>query len=148
MAYHRVLSHRSLVLNKTLERVLVTLGLPAGTPIQWAGNHRQHHAHADRRGDPHSPAPGLLARPQRLVHPAPAPAALPAVRAGRPAAHPVRRVWHRPRTNQQFDHLAPDVAADPYYRLVSRPGPYLAFAVAHVAVFFGGGLAAGAASRA
>jgi stearoyl-CoA desaturase (delta-9 desaturase) len=45
---------------------------------------------------------------------------------------------HRPRSNQQHVALAPDVAADPWYRFVSRPGPYLAFAVAHVALFFGG----------
>ena len=45
---------------------------------------------------------------------------------------------HRPRSNQQHVHLAADVAADPWYRCVSRPGPYLAFAIAHVAVFFGG----------
>ena len=32
LGYHRVLSHRSLVLPKGLERFLVTLGLPAGTP--------------------------------------------------------------------------------------------------------------------
>ena len=55
LAYHRVLSHRSLKLPKWLERVLVTLGLPAGTPVQWAGNHRYHHAHADTLLDPHSP---------------------------------------------------------------------------------------------
>lgn len=34
LGYHRVLSHRSLKLAKWLERVLVTVGLPAGTPIQ------------------------------------------------------------------------------------------------------------------
>jgi fatty-acid desaturase len=32
LGYHRVLSHRSLKLPKWLERTLVTLGLPAGTP--------------------------------------------------------------------------------------------------------------------
>src|SRR5678810_1051122 len=42
------------------------------------------------------------------------------------------------RQNQQHAHLAPDVAADPWYRFVSRPGPYLAFAIGHVALFFGG----------
>ncbi len=37
LAYHRVLSHRSLRLPLWLERILVTVGLPAGTPVQWAG---------------------------------------------------------------------------------------------------------------
>ena len=136
VAYHRGLSHRSLVLNRTLERLLVTLGLPAGNPIQWAGTHRQHHAHADRRGDPHTPRRGFWHAHNgwyiRRRHPLPC--LLYAL------GGPLRILFdgfHRPRTNRQFDHLAPDVAADPYYRLVSRAGPYLAFAVVHVAVFFG-----------
>ena len=59
IGYHRVLSHRSAALSKGLERLFVTLGLPAGTPIQWAGNHRFHHAHADQPDDPHSPRDGF-----------------------------------------------------------------------------------------
>jgi len=34
IGYHRVLSHRSAVLSKKLERLFVTLSLPAETPIQ------------------------------------------------------------------------------------------------------------------
>jgi fatty-acid desaturase len=137
LAYHRVLSHRALVLNKTAERVFVTLGLPAGTPVQWAGNHRQHHARADRPGDPHSPLEGFwhahngwyIGQRHWL------PCLLYAL------AGPLRVLVdgvHRPRSNQQFNHLATDVAADRYYAWVSRPGPYLAFALAHVLAFFGG----------
>jgi len=137
IGYHRVLSHRSAVLAKWLERTLVTLGLPAGTPIQWAGNHRFHHAHADQLGDPHSPRDGFwhahngwyIGRKDTLA------CVLYAL------AGPLRILLdgvHRPRSNQQHIALAPDVAADAWYRFVSRPGPYLAFAVAHVAVFFGG----------
>src|SRR4051812_47301638 len=59
LGYHRGLSHRSVVLPRGLERILITLGLPAGTPVQWAGNHRFHHAHADRPADPHSPLDGF-----------------------------------------------------------------------------------------
>lgn len=55
IAYHRCLSHRSFKLRKPLERIFVTLGLPAGTPIQWAGSHRFHHQYADEERDPHSP---------------------------------------------------------------------------------------------
>ena len=137
LGYHRVLSHRALKLPKWLERFAVTLGLPAGTPIQWAGNHRHHHATADEEGDPHSP-----------------------VRDGFWHAHvgwyiqtdlwwicllyslagPLRALydgWNRARTNREFDHFAPDVAADPYYRWVSRPGPYLFACWLHTALFFG-----------
>ena len=91
IGYHRVLSHRSAVLSKGLERLFVTLGLPAGTPIQWAGNHRFHHAHADQPDDPHSPRDGFwhahngwyIGRKDALL--------VRAVRARRPAANPVRR---------------------------------------------------------
>jgi fatty-acid desaturase len=55
LGYHRILSHRSLTVPKWLERFLATLGAPAGTPVQWAGNHRFHHAHTDTELDPHSP---------------------------------------------------------------------------------------------
>ena len=29
-------------------------------PVDWAARHLEHHAHADREGDPHSPADGFL----------------------------------------------------------------------------------------
>lgn len=137
LGYHRCLSHRSLRLCKWLERGLITLGLPAGTPVQWAGNHRFHHACADNPDDPHSPLHGgfwhahvgwymgsknpllcflySIAGPLRTLYDA----------------------WNRPRTNQQYNHLASDVAADPYYRCLSRPVPYLAVCVLHVGLFYG-----------
>ena len=43
LGYHRVLTHKSAELPKALEYTLVLLGLPAGTPVQWVGNHRAHH---------------------------------------------------------------------------------------------------------
>ena len=139
LGYHRVLAHRSLVLTKWLERALVTLGLPAGTPILWGGNHRFHHAHADRPGDPHSPREGFWhAHNGWYIGRRDAPVCIAYALAG-----PLRVLfdgWHRPRTNQQHNHLAPEAAADPWYRLVSCPGAYLTFAVLHVALFFGGAL--------
>lgn len=137
LGYHRVLSHRALKIPKWLERFAVTLGLPAGTPIQWAGNHRHHHATADVEGDPHSPVRDgfwhahvgwyiqtdtwwvcllySLAGPFRALYDG----------------------WNRPRTNREYDRFAPDVAADPYYRWVSRPWPYLFSCWLHTALFFG-----------
>src|SRR6476620_1547432 len=118
-------------------RVLATMGLPAGTPIQWAGNHRFHHAHADQADDPHSPRDGFWhAHNGWYIGRRDAFTCLLYALAG-----PLRILFdgvHRPRSNQQHTHLAPDVAADRWYRFVSRPGPYLAFAIAHVALFFGG----------
>jgi fatty-acid desaturase len=126
LGYHRVLSHRSLKLLKWLERTLVIIGLPAGTPVQWAGNHRYHHAHTDTPLDPHSPVHNgfwyahvgwylgssnvllcvlyCLAGPLRMLVDA----------------------WIRPRTNQQFNALAPDVSQDNWFSFLSRPWPYAA----------------------
>ncbi len=125
LAYHRVLSHRSLKLSKWLERTLVTVGLPAGTPVQWAGNHRYHHAHTDTELDPHSPVhrgfwyahTGWYLRSKNV------PLCVLYTLAG-----PVRMLvdaWMRPRTNQEHNDLAKDMASDGWYAFLSRPGPYL-----------------------
>ncbi len=137
IGYHRYLSHRSFKLKKWFEYLIITAGLPAGTPIQWAGNHRYHHAHTDEETDPHSPVisgfwyahngwyinshnPILcflyaLAGPFRIMIDA----------------------WRRPRTNQQFNYLAPDIAADPYYAFISKPYPYFIAVLLHLAISFG-----------
>lgn len=134
LGYHRLLSHRSLKLPLWLERTLVTIGLPAGTPVQWAGNHRYHHAHTDTPLDPHSPVHRgfwyahvgwylgsdnvalcilySLAGPLRMLIDA----------------------WMRPRTNQEFNSLANDVSRDPWYRFLSRPWPYAAAMHVHFLV--------------
>ena len=137
LGYHRTLSHKALRLPKWLERLTVTLGLPAGTPIQWAGNHRFHHAHTDVAGDPHSPHldgfwyahVGWYLQTHN-----------PVLCLLYSIAGPLRTLfdgWHRPRTNQQFNALAPDVAADAYYRFVSRPWPYFFALWLHTLIFFG-----------
>ncbi len=124
LGYHRVLSHRSLKLPKWLERTLVIIGLPAGTPVQWVGNHRYHHAHTDTPLDPHSPLQRgfwyahvgwYLGSDNAFV------CILYCI------AGPLRMLvdaWMRPRTNQQFNALAQDVCADPWYRRMSQPWPY------------------------
>jgi fatty-acid desaturase len=131
LGYHRVLSHRSLKLTKWLERALITLGLPAGTPVQWAGNHRFHHAHTDTPRDPHSP----LQRGFWYAHVGwylgSDHTALCMLYS---AAGPLRMLvdaWMRPRTNQEFNALAGDVARDPWYAWLSRPWPYAAMMHLH-----------------
>jgi fatty-acid desaturase len=124
LGYHRALSHRSLKLTKWLERVLVTVGLPAGTPIQWAGNHRYHHAHTDTQRDPHSPVHrgfwyahvGWYIRSESVV--------LCVLYSLAGPARMLIDAWMRPRTNQEYDDLAKDVSADRWYRWISRPWPY------------------------
>ena len=60
MGYHRLLTHRGYKVPKVVEYFLVTCGTFAleGGPIQWVTTHRIHHAHTDRKGDPHTPRDG------------------------------------------------------------------------------------------
>jgi fatty-acid desaturase len=134
LAYHRVLSHRSLRLPAWLERTLVTIGLPAGTPVQWAGNHRYHHATADTPLDPHSPLHrGLLYAHVGWYLRSSNPVLCVAYALGGPARMLVD-AWMRPRTNQEHNGLAADVATDPWYRFLSRPWPYAVAMHLHAAV--------------
>lgn len=61
LAYHRVLTHRALRMVKPLEYATAVIGTLAfqGSPIDWVATHRIHHAHSDRKGDPHSIRKGL-----------------------------------------------------------------------------------------
>jgi len=134
LAYHRALSHRSLKLPKWLERTLVTIGLPAGTPVQWVANHRYHHAHADTDLDPHSPLRqgfwyahvGWYLRSRNI------PLCVLYAMAG-----PVRMLvdaWMRPRTNLDRNELANDVASDEWYAFLGRPTPYCVAMHLHAAI--------------
>lgn len=57
LGYHRLLTHRSLVVPKWLEKVFVVCGICSleGPPIKWVTTHRLHHQTSDDDGDPHSP---------------------------------------------------------------------------------------------
>ena len=60
--YHRLLTHRSFRTTRLVTFVALAAGAMAAPsrPIDWAARHLEHHAHADRDGDPHSPTDGLL----------------------------------------------------------------------------------------
>lgn len=60
VGYHRLLTHRSFQTAKPVEYVFAVLGSMAvqGPVISWVADHRKHHAHTDRDGDPHSPHVG------------------------------------------------------------------------------------------
>ena len=61
LGYHRLLTHRGFKTPKWLEYVLAVCGALSleGGPVYWVAVHRQHHAKADRVGDPHSPHDGF-----------------------------------------------------------------------------------------
>jgi len=100
------------------------IGLPAGTPVQWAGNHRFHHRHTDTALDPHSPVHRGFWYAHVGWYLGSRSVALAVLYS---LAGPVRMLidaWMRPRTNQEYHALAEDVAADRWYAWLSRPWPY------------------------
>jgi stearoyl-CoA desaturase (Delta-9 desaturase) len=60
VGFHRLLTHRSFQTPKLVEYLFGVLGSMAvqGPVISWVADHRKHHAHTDRDGDPHSPHVG------------------------------------------------------------------------------------------
>ena len=60
--YHRLLTHRSFRTTPLITGMALAAGAMAvpSRPIDWAARHLEHHAHADKEGDPHSPIDGLL----------------------------------------------------------------------------------------
>jgi stearoyl-CoA desaturase (delta-9 desaturase) len=60
VGFHRLLTHRSFQTSKSLEYLFAAFGSMAvqGPVISWVADHRKHHAHTDKDGDPHSPHVG------------------------------------------------------------------------------------------
>jgi stearoyl-CoA desaturase (delta-9 desaturase) len=60
IGFHRLLTHRAFQTYPWLERVFAILGSLSvqGSVLDWVADHRKHHAHTDREGDPHSPHVG------------------------------------------------------------------------------------------
>ncbi|HEX4538765.1 MAG TPA: acyl-CoA desaturase [Acidimicrobiales bacterium] len=57
VGFHRLLAHRSFRANRPLRIALAVTGTMAveGSALTWVAQHRKHHAHTEREGDPHSP---------------------------------------------------------------------------------------------
>jgi stearoyl-CoA desaturase (Delta-9 desaturase) len=60
VGFHRLLTHRSFQTSKPVEYLFAVMGSMAvqGPVISWVADHRKHHAHTDKEGDPHSPHVG------------------------------------------------------------------------------------------
>ena len=58
VGFHRMLTHRAFATHRATRYVFAVLGSMAiqGPVIEWVADHRKHHAHTDKEGDPHSPA--------------------------------------------------------------------------------------------
>ena len=57
LGFHRLLTHRSFQTFKPVEYTLEIIGSLAvqGPVMSWVADHRKHHAHTDKDGDPHTP---------------------------------------------------------------------------------------------
>ena len=118
LAYHRLLTHRSLVVAKPVEYALTLIGILAlqGGPIEWVAQHRAHHANTDRDGDPHDSHRGM------------------------PWAH---FEWLF-RTNKdrvapgERARWAPDLVKDPFYRLADKYNLLITIALGLVLLALGG----------
>lgn len=55
--YHRYFSHRTFRTSRPLQFVFALIAATSVQrgPLWWAAHHRNHHLHADKHGDPHSP---------------------------------------------------------------------------------------------
>jgi len=60
VGFHRLLTHRAFQTSKPVEYLFAVFGSMAvqGPVISWVADHRKHHAHTDKEGDPHSPHVG------------------------------------------------------------------------------------------
>lgn len=131
VGYHRFLAHKSFTLNKWFQYLIITAGLPAGTPVQWTGNHRFHHMNADQEHDPHSPKYGGFWHAHNGWYyglKSPFLCLLFAL------AGPIRMIIDgvaRPRTNQQYNYLAKDILDDKYYAFISKPAPFFILVSIH-----------------
>jgi stearoyl-CoA desaturase (delta-9 desaturase) len=123
--YHRILTHKAIALQPWFEKMMVVLALPAGTPIQWVGTHRQHHLYTDVEGDPHSPHVNgfwyahcgwyLGSRNVFICFP---------YSIGGPLRMLFDGYW-RPRNRLEYNHLAQDIEEQPFYKWISQPLHYM-----------------------
>ena len=58
VGYHRFMVHRAFTCRPSVEKALYLLAATAlqGDGISWGETHTQHHAHPDKKGDPHRPS--------------------------------------------------------------------------------------------
>jgi stearoyl-CoA desaturase (delta-9 desaturase) len=134
IGYHRLLTHRSFQTSKPVEYAFAVLGSMAvqGPVIAWVADHRKHHAHTDREGDPHSPHVGHDGGVRGVL-------------AGLWHAHTGWLLSNQGRADRR--RHAPDLCEDPGMRLIARHFGWLTLAglaIPALAGYLVSGSAAGA----
>jgi stearoyl-CoA desaturase (delta-9 desaturase) len=122
LCYHRLLTHRGLVVPKWLEHTFAVFGVLSAqdTPARWVAIHRRHHEHADDEADPHSPHVNFLWGHMGWV---------------------VTENRELPRL-RIFDRYAKDVLRDRFYVTLERTYLYIWINLASWVAFFGAGFIA------
>ncbi len=109
LGYHRLLTHRSFQVPKWLERFFAVCGVTAlqGSPLEWVGHHRMHHAHSDKDGDPHNASRGFW------------------------FSHIGWLFEVRPEVDDDklLRRYARDISSDPFYRFLEKPAVQIGWQV-------------------
>jgi stearoyl-CoA desaturase (delta-9 desaturase) len=123
IGYHRYFTHGSFKAPRWVTIFLATAGSLAleGSIDQWVANHRKHHKYSDEVGDPHSPWRFGTSRR--------------AVAKGLYFAH---MGWLVNDNNAPVDRYAPDIARDPYLRVLSRWFPAVVLTTLFLPALLGG----------
>ncbi len=123
VGYHRFFTHGSFKANRAVKLALAIMGSMAleGSLDQWVADHRKHHKFSDEVGDPHSPWRFGTSRKS--------------VAKGLYFAHVG---WLFDEENTPIEKYAPDIAADPDLRAVSRWFPAVVIATFLLPALLGG----------
>ena len=123
VGFHRYFTHGAFKATRPLRIALAVLGSMSmqGPLIDWVADHRRHHAHADKEGDPHSPwrfgsSTAALAKGFWYAH--------------------MGWLFDREQTNAR--RFAPDLLADSDIRLIDRLFPVLTLATLLAPAVLGG----------
>ena len=127
LAYHRLLTHRSLVVPKWLEKVFVVCGVCSleGPPIKWVAVHRMHHQESDEDEDPHSPVANFYWGHMGWIY-----TADPRFDSTSTAA---------------YERYVPDLLTDKFMRWLHRRNRWAKIYLMHIAAIVGGGFLLGLA---
>ena len=115
LGYHRLMTHRALVVPKWLEYTLVTIGAMCGggSPIAWAGAHRRHHRYANQELDPYNSSKGFWH--SHILH-----------------------LFIKEEIEAEDDRYVPDLYRDNYLVFLSKYWIWAALAVLVLLYFIGG----------
>ncbi len=139
VTYHRILTHRIATLQPLFKKIMILLALPAGTPVQWVGSHRQHHQFADQAGDPHSPLVDGFWYAHCGWYIQSKNAFICTVYALSGIFRMYFDAYWRPRTNQQYNDKSMDIQQDDYCAWVSQKSVYQWIMWIYATVLLGAG---------